>query len=292
MIQDITPHQFHNEYRPVTPKKNDIMLCYDGRKILLRLQDEEVSYPTFKEMETLDGIDADTLYQQYVYLFEIDGVHFYLYTQKEKLDEWTDKLSGGYEWADISKLRNREPKYLSFAGVTGWQLYQWYDNRRFCGRCGHLMVPDEKERMMKCPECGLMEFPKICPAVIIAVTHGNRILLSKYAGRVFKKYALLAGFTEIGETLEETVQREVMEEVGLRVKNIIYYKCQPWSFTDTLLAGFYCELDGEEDVTLDKDELALAEWFEREEIPVEEEDCSLTNEMIMNFKRGKSPFNK
>ncbi len=292
MIQDITPHQFHNEYRPVAPQKNDIMLCYDGRKILLRLQDEEVSYPTFKEMETLDGIDADTLYQHYVYLFEIDGVHFYLYTQKEKLDEGTDKLSGGYEWADISKLRNREPKYLSFAGVTGWQLYQWYDNRRFCGRCGHLMVPDEKERMMKCPECGLMEFPKICPAVIIAVTHGNRILLSKYAGRAFKKYALLAGFTEIGETLEETVQREVMEEVGLRVKNITYYKCQPWSFTDTLLAGFYCELDGEEDVTLDKDELALAEWFEREEIPVEEEDCSLTNEMIMNFKRGKSPFNK
>ena len=292
MIQDITPHQFHNEYRPVAPQKNDIMLCYDGRKILLRLQDEEVSYPTFKEMETLDGIDADTLYQHYVYLFEIDGVHFYLYTQKEKLDEGTDKLSGGYEWADISKLRNREPKYLSFAGVTGWQLYQWYDNRRFCGRCGHLMVPDEKERMMKCPECGLMEFPTICPAVIIAVTHGNRILLSKYAGRAFKKYALLAGFTEIGETLEETVQREVMEEVGLRVKNITYYKCQPWSFTDTLLAGFYCELDGEEDVTLDKDELALAEWFEREEIPVEEEDCSLTNEMIMNFKRGKSPFNK
>lgn len=292
MIQDIAPHQFHNEYRPVTPQKNDIMLCYDGRKILLRLQDEEVRYPTFEEMETLDGIDADTLYQQYVYLFEIDGVHFYLYTQKENLEEWRDKLSGGYEWADISKLRNRDPKYLSFAGVTGWQLYQWYDNRRFCGRCGHLMVPDEKERMMKCPECGLMEFPKICPAVIIAVTHGNRILLSKYAGRAFKKYALLAGFTEIGETLEETVQREVMEEVGLRVKNITYYKCQPWSFTDTLLAGFYCELDGEEAVTLDKDELALAEWFEREEIPVEEEDCSLTNEMIMNFKRGKSPFNK
>ena len=292
MIQDIAPHQFHNEYRPVTPQKNDIMLCYDGREILLRLQDEEVRYPTFEEMETLDGIDADTLYQQYVYLFEIDGVHFYLYTQKENLEEWRDKLSGGYEWADISKLRNRDPKYLSFAGVTGWQLYQWYDNRRFCGRCGHLMVPDEKERMMKCPECGLMEFPKICPAVIIAVTHGNRILLSKYAGRAFKKYALLAGFTEIGETLEETVQREVMEEVGLRVKNITYYKCQPWSFTDTLLAGFYCELDGEEAVTLDKDELALAEWFEREEIPVEEEDCSLTNEMIMNFKRGKSPFNK
>lgn len=149
------------------------------------------------------------------------------------------------------------------------------------------MVHDEKERMMRCPECGLMEFPKICPAVIIAVTHGNKILMSKYAGRAYKKYALLAGFAEIGETMEETVRREVMEEVGLKVKNITYYKSQPWSFTDTLLMGFFCELDGEAEITLDKEELALAEWFEREDIPVKAEDLSLTNEMMMVFKEGK-----
>lgn len=292
MIQDIAPHQFHNEYRPCAPEKNDIMLCYDGRKILMKLKQEGVSYPKLTEIEKISGIDREALYQQYLYLFEIDGVHFYLWNQQDAIKDAIEKQAADYEWTDISKLRNQSPKYLSFAGVTGWQLYQWYDSRRFCGRCGHPMVPDEKERMMKCPECGLMEFPKICPAVIIAVTHGKRILLSKYAGRAYKKYALLAGFTEIGETLEETVRREVMEEVGLKVKNITYYKCQPWSFSDTLLSGFYCELEGEENVTLDQEELALAEWFEREEIPVEEEDCSLTNEMIMNFKRGKSPFNK
>ena len=90
-----------------------------------------------------------------------------------------------------------------------------------------------KERMMRCPRCGQMEYPEICPAVIIAVTDKNRLLLSKYAGRTYKRYALLAGFTEIGETLEETVKREVMEEVGLKVTNIRYYKSQPWSFSDT-----------------------------------------------------------
>ena len=99
--------------------------------------------------------------------------------------------------------------------------------------------------------------------------------MSQYAGREYKKYALLAGFTEIGETVEETVAREVMEEVGLKVKNITYYKSQPWSFSDTLLMGFFCELDGEEDVTLDEEELALAQWFEREEIPAEPDDVSL-----------------
>ena len=132
-----------------------------------------------------------------------------------------------------------------------------------------------------------MEYPKICPAVIIGVTDGNRILMSKYAGRAYKKYALLAGFTEIGETVEETVQREVMEEVGLKVKNIRYYKSQPWSFSDTLLMGFYCDLDGSGSIILDREELAMAEWFEREEIPEVTSHESLTNEMIMRFKNGE-----
>ena len=149
------------------------------------------------------------------------------------------------------------------------------------------MKMDKKERMVYCEECRNMEFPKICPAVIIGVTDKNRILLSKYADRAFRKYALLAGYTEIGETVEETVKREVMEEVGLKVKNIRYYKSQPWSFTDTLLMGFYCDLDGEDTIILDKEELALAEWFEREDIPVKSSRDSLTNEMIMKFKNGE-----
>ena len=148
------------------------------------------------------------------------------------------------------------------------------------------MKHDEKERMVKCTSCGQMEYPKICPAVIVGVTDGNRLLLTKYAGRAHTNYALIAGFAEIGESIEDTVRREVMEEVGLHVKNIKFYKSQPWSFTDTLLMGFYCEVDGLEDITLDEEELSVAEWFEREEIPVHQKTVSLTNEMILNFKAG------
>ena len=137
-----------------------------------------------------------------------------------------------------------------------------------------------------------MEYPKISPAVIIALVHGNRILMSKYVGRAYKNYALLAGFSEIGEPVEETVRREVMEEVGLKVGRLHYYKSQPWSFTDTLLMGFFAELEGGEDIVLDQTELAMAEWFEREEIPVTYEDCSLTNEMIMAFKEHKIPWSE
>ena len=109
----------------------------------------------------------------------------------------------------------------------------------------------------------------------------------KRQGRSYKNYALLAGFNEIGESIEETVSREVMEEVGLKVKNIRYYKSQPWSFSDTLLMGFFCDLDGEEEINLDREELAMAEWFDREKMPVEREDLSLTNDMMMAFKEGR-----
>lgn len=283
MIQDIAPHQYRNEYQPMKPAANSILLCYKERNLLLRREGEEVVYPTFIEAVNA-GVDEGELYHTYTYLFTIDDRRFYLGSAKsgEALCEHST-----YEWEDVSFFRASKPKYLSFAGITGWQLSRWYETRRFCGRCGKPMVHDEKERMMRCSSCGLMEFPKICPAVIIAVTSGNKILMSKYAGREFKKYALLAGFNEVGETIEETVHREVMEEVGLKVKNLRYYKSQPWSMSDTLLMGFFCELDGEAEIKLDQEELALAEWFERDAMPVKDEDCSLTNEMMMAFKRGE-----
>ena len=86
-----------------------------------------------------------------------------------------------------------------------------------------------------CLPDGNQEYPVLCPAVIVGITNGDKIILSKYEGRRFKRYALIAGFAEIGETIEETVHREVMEEVGLKVKNLRYYKSQPWSFSGTLL---------------------------------------------------------
>lgn len=281
MIQDIQPHVYKNEYKPSEPQKDSVVLFFHGRKVLTKEQ-EEIGYLSYDEAEQLAVVE-ETLR----YLFSVDGRSYYL-GEGKKIERLLEQGElEGYYWREIHSFRNALPKEQAFAGVTGWQLYNWYESRKFCGRCGTRMEHAEKERMMHCPECGQMEFPKICPAVIVGVTHGNKILLSKYADREYKKYALLAGFTEIGETPEETVKREVMEEVGLRVKNIRYYKSQPWPFSDTLLMGFFCELDGEPEITLDEDELALAEWIEREAIPVEPEDCSLTNEMIITFKENK-----
>ena len=280
MIQDIAPYQYKNEYKPVPPEANSILLCYDGRNVLVKCSSEGFSFPTFEEAEKCNP--KEKLYGEYTYLFAIDDMRFYLG------DGISCEALTQYTWEDIAIFKRTSPKYLGFAGITGWQLKRWYDSRRFCGRCGKPMVRDEKERMMRCPECGLMEYPKLCPATIVAVTHGNRILMTKYAGPGHTHYALIAGFAEIGETIEETVKREVMEEVGLKVKNLKFYKSQPWSFTDTLLFGFFCELDGDgEKVTIDKHELAMAQWFDRRDLPVEFDDCSLTNEMMIAFKENR-----
>ena len=274
MIQDIQPKHLDNQYRPVPPDKGSWVLYYEDRAVLLKKTENGIVFPKFRELERLN----EEIYTEYIYLFSVDEERYYLVQElnREPLSDFT------MENTEI--FRTAQPQYHAFAGITGYQLYNWYRGHKYCGRCGKLMVRDEKERMLRCSSCNNMEFPKICPAVIVGVTDGNRILMSKYAGRAYKKYALLAGFTEIGETVEGTVAREVMEEVGLKVKNIRYYKSQPWAFSDTLLMGFYCDLDGDDQITIDKNELALAQWFEREDTPDVMSEESLTNEMILKFK--------
>ena len=110
--------------------------------------------------------------------------------------------------------------------------------------------------------------------------------MTKYAGREYKRYALIAGFTEIGETAEETVHREVMEEVGLKVKNIRYYKSQPWGFDSNLLLGYYCEVDGGTSITMDETELATARFVKRDKIEEDKNLLSLTATMIDRFRKG------
>lgn len=142
--------------------------------------------------------------------------------------------------------------------------------------------------MMKCPECGNMIFPKLCPAVTVAVLHEDKLLVSKYNGRAqTNTYALIAGFVEIGESAEECVAREVMEEVGLKVKNIRYYGSQPWGFAGNLQIGYVAELDGSADITLDEDELSTAFFIRREELEPIENRPALTQEMIEDFRTGR-----
>ncbi len=294
MIQDIAPHVFNNQYKNKKPAPNNIVMYYQRDTVLMRRDEYGAPvFPRFCDLAEKNGLQevskwesAGDIYENSTYLFSVDDEEFFLI---EQLPE-TMIIPEGFAMEKISDLVNRDDHYPQFVAVTGRQLCDWYMDRRYCGRCGRPLKKDLKERMLYC-ECGQIEYPKISPVVIVAVVNGGRLLLSRYAGRAYKKYSLIAGFCEIGEPVEDTVRREVMEEVGLRVKNIRFYKSQPWSFSNSVLMGFFCELDGSDKITVDTTELAEAEWILREEIPLEEQTGnSLTEEMIRLFQEGKDPF--
>lgn len=271
MLQDILPMKFNNHFENETPDNQSICVVINEAGFLLK-DEETLIFPRFGDLK--EEID------RYTYLFCIDEDKYFL------VDLKADVIPG-YRIAPMAEFRNMKPKHQVFAGMTAHHLYVWYRDNQFCGRCGGKLVHSNDERMLHCSKCGNSVFPKIMPAVIVGVINGDRILVTKYRGRAYKRNALVAGFTEIGETAEETVAREVYEETGVRVKNITYYKSQPWGVAQDLLLGYFCELDGDDKITIDENELSVAEWVYRDELEVSYEDMSMTNEMLYVFKNGK-----
>lgn len=282
MIQEIAPHRFRNEFSVKTPSPDSYFFYFQDGLILLD-HTNLLKIPTFSQ---LTG-DIGAMAGHCDYLFSIDSREYFLVDESAvPLMEEKDLV-----FYPTSIIRDLEPMWVSFAAANGAELHRFYQNNQFCGRCGTPTVKSRKERSLVCPSCGNTIYPKIAPAVIVAVTDGDKLLLTKYAGREYTRYALVAGYTEFGETLEETVRREVMEEVGLKVKNIRYYKNQPWAFSDSMLVGFFAELDGSPQIRLDETELSTAVWMKREDIPGDYTNVSLTHEMILLFKNGQYQAN-
>lgn len=279
MIQDIAPLKLNNAYHRKKPKNNSRMLGFIDRMIYLKY-DEKIEFLTY-------GQWTDTLREQKkeipgsVYLFSIGEEDYFL------TDIAADTQIEGFAFHKMFSVRTMQPMKDVLVAATAWHLYVWYRDNQFCGRCGINLKHDTLQRMMRCPKCGNLVFPKIAPAVIIGLTDGDKILMTKYAGREYKRYALIAGFTEIGETAEETVAREVMEEVGLKVKNIRYYKSQPWGFDSNLLLGYFCDLAEKAEIQLEEEELSLAEWVDYKDVPDDPEGLSLTREMMVHFRESR-----
>ena len=276
MLQQIAPRHLDNQYRPQAIGPGAKLCIFRGKEILVSLRDGEVILPDWEQLK-------DSILRS-VYLFSIDETPYFLVELAPDA-----ALPEGFGYDSVRSHRRLHPKHTVYAEMTAWHLYVWYRDNRFCGRCGRPTHHDGKLRMLSCPDCGNSIFPKICPAIIVGVTDGDRILLTKYSGREYKNYALIAGFTEIGETAEETVQREVFEETGVHVKNIRYWATQPWGVDTDLLLGYFADLDGSADITLDREELSLAGWYSRSELDIPADDVSLTNDMIRAFIENRHP---
>ena len=310
MLQDIYPHSFHNQYTEKTnPLPDSPVYVFRKANLLVVESKEDAMVEDFDQSGehgkiSMPGKDVNEkgfykergrylrlpkvkelgMEMEYTFLFTMDGSAFFLLSE----DLSDEDIPQGYVFKNIRTMRAEAygPQHRLFAAITAYQLANWYRDNRYCGTCGSRTVHSRTERAVKCSNCGRTIYPRIIPAVIVGVINGDKILLTKYAGRDVPFYALIAGFTEIGETFEETVQREVMEEAGIRVKNIRYYKSQPWGIVDDLLAGFYCDVDGDPTIHMDKNELKEAGWHTRDEIVLQPTDHSLTNEMMTRFKKG------
>lgn len=305
MIQDIAPKIMHNQFRDYGPeqmKNEDTAFVFEGRNVLCHVDEQAgISFPKAGEL-----LAAGASREHFRYLFSIDDRPFWLFSSFEEDADARSVLAGlkaksgdpgscasghaedagEYSVETLRVLRRTKPKEECYAGETAYHLYVWYRDNSFCGRCGEHLEYSHKERAMICPSCGNVVYPKIAPAVIVGILNssGDKIVMTRYAGREYKGHALVAGFCEIGETAEDTVRREVLEEVGLHVRNIRYYKSQPWGFDSNLLFGYYCTADEDEPIHMDDGELAKAVWVSRDEIGEEERNLSLTAEMILHFK--------
>lgn len=272
MIQDIFPSKLKNEFVNIDISESDNLFIFNGEgKVLLGNREGTAVFPTEREVKC----DSAT------YLFSVDEEKYFLAFGNTRFQK------DGFDYYSIREARDRFSGKEVYAIFTAYHLWKWYSDNLFCGKCAEKLMPDQKERALRCSKCGNVIYPRINPAVIVGVTKGDKLLITRYRTG-YGNNALVAGFTEIGETLEETVAREVMEETGIKVKNVRYYKSQPWGMAQDILVGFYCDADGNDQIRMDENELKYAEWVKRDDIVLQPNNLSLTNEMMRVFKNGEN----
>jgi NAD+ diphosphatase len=167
------------------------------------------------------------------------------------------------------------------------QIINWDKNHQFCGKCGTPTETMDEEMAKICPKCGFISFTRISPAVITAIVKEGKLLMAKHNYGQYRRYGLIAGFVEAGETLEEGVEREIMEEVGLKVKNIEYFGSQSWPYPHSLMIGFTAEYESG-DIEVDGKEIAHAKWFKAKDLPEMPSRISIAGELIDWFVESYS----
>jgi NAD+ diphosphatase len=249
--------------------KETLWFVYHGQRLLVRAEENGYVIPGESDLEC---IQPDLGKEQF---FGTMDQHPCVFSELQK----EVKLTKDLEFIGLRKLFSGFDEDHVQASGTAKQLLHWDMNHRYCGRCGHRTENKEGERAKICPECGLINYTRLSPAIIVAVVRDGKILLASSQRFPGKFYSVLAGFVEPGETLEDCVKREVHEEVGITVKNIRYFGSQPWPFPDSLMVGFTSEYD-EGDMVIDDSEIADAGWYSPEELPSIPPRISIARQLI------------
>lgn len=276
MIQEILPHQFDNLYlADATMHEEDFILHFNDNSLLLKSIGDEFELPQKKDFPEISD------QSEYTFLFTLNDHSCFLVWDKLQADEL--HLS----FQEINFFRKVGRQEIAWVSLVGFQLRNWYAQNKFCGTCGTKTQHKSDERALVCPNCQAVVYPKVSPAIIVAITCNDKLLLARNTRFPSAWYSLVAGYVDVGETLEEALEREVMEEVGLEVKNIRYYKSQPWPLSGSMMIGYIAEADDKQPIIIDEKEIAEAAWFTRGNLPEHPSTISIAGEMIEKFERGE-----
>lgn len=254
------------------PVGNVYWFAFRENKMLVNVINDNYSVPY---MHNLLQVNIEPVRTQYLGLFK--GCP--CYSAEISLG---DNPPAQMEFIPLRSLFNLIDINLFLIAGKASQIVLWDQANQFCGRCGRPTEGPPNERAKKCPKCGLISYPQICPAVITAVLRDDKILLAH--AKAFKNdmHGLISGFLEPGETLEECVQREIMEEVGIKVKSLKYFGSQPWPYPNSLMVGFTAQYDSGE-ISVDGVEIEKAAWFDRSNLPELPSKVSIARQIIDQY---------
>jgi len=261
---------------PLTPPENAFWFLFRKQRFLVIEEGESTRIPQTPDLEKTN--------------LSADGQHFFgmlngqpCYVSGLGSDEVIPEAFSAMDLRQV--FRRFETDDVQAAGLAG-HLLEWHRNHQYCSRCGKPNEDKEDERAKICPECGLINYPRLSTAIIVAVVRDGKILLGHSTRFPGDFYSVLAGFVEPGETLEDCVRREVFEEVRVSVKNISYFGSQPWPFPDSLMVGFTAEYAGGE-IKEDGVEISHADWFPPDRLPRIPPRISIARKLIDWFTEGR-----
>jgi NAD+ diphosphatase len=211
------------------------------------------------------------------YLGSLDGRTCFAVEVAEEVES-----PSGMAFEGLRQVHGRLDEDLFWMAARAVQIVEWDRTHQFCGRCGVRMNARPTERAKECPQCGLLHFPRLAPAIIVLIERGDQLLLARSQRFATGMYSVLAGFVEPGESLEEAVVREIKEEVGLSVREIRYFGSQPWPFPHSLMIGFTAMYAGGE-ISIDESEIEVAGWFTVDTLPPLPGKISIARKLIDAF---------
>lgn len=262
---------------PAGDSQPGIWFVYRKHRLLVRRNNGSLSIPDAAQISAI-GIEP----VHAIFLGMLDGTACYAAAVEPEAT-----LSDPFAWMDLRGLLDTIGDEMFWIAGRANHLLDWDHSHRYCGRCGKPTVDKADERAKHCPHCGLTNYPRLSPAVIVAVIKNDKILLARNQRFRGPFYSVLAGFVEPGETLEQCVRREIREEVSLSVKNLRYFGSQPWPFPNSLMVGFTADYAGGE-ILVDNTELMEAHWFAADGLPKIPPRVSIARQLIEWFKDNYS----